>query len=146
MEALLLPILIAATVTLLAMVMGRVLAGAVRGRKRKLQQRLSNEARPADRGAQAPLAIAVKSDVVGLPDVHHYWRWQNCTSAQAVQRLAAAMEYRHQIAHGVNPRPAVTHAYADRLLRFFTLLGLCTDRAVRAHFVAVHGIANPWPE
>jgi hypothetical protein len=85
------------------------------------------------------------SDALGLQDVQLVWAWQNCTSAQAVQRLSDAMALRHQIAHGVKPRPVVDTFYSSRLPDFFLRLGRCTDRAVRDHFVNVLGIANPWP-
>jgi hypothetical protein len=85
------------------------------------------------------------SDALGLPDVQHSWTWPNCTSAQAVQRLIRVMELRHQIAHGVNPRPAIQHQYSSPLPGFFHRLALCTDNAVRHHLVTVHGIGNPWP-
>ncbi len=85
------------------------------------------------------------SDALGLPEVQTFWTWQNYTSAQAVQRLADAMARRHQIAHGVNPRPAVTTFYANELPEFFSKLGRCTDRAVRDQLVNVHRLANPWP-
>ena len=85
------------------------------------------------------------SDALGLQDVQTAWAWQNCTSVQAVQRLADAMTLRHQIAHGVNSRPVVPTLYSSQLPDFFQRLGRCTDRAVRDHFVNVHGIANPWP-
>jgi hypothetical protein len=85
------------------------------------------------------------SDALGLPDIQTNWAWQNCTSAQAVQRLTAAMALRHQIAHGVNPRPVVATLYASQLPDFFRRVGRCTDRAVRDHFITVLGIANPWP-
>jgi hypothetical protein len=85
------------------------------------------------------------SDVIGLQNVQHHWTWRNNTSAQAVTRLGVAMELRHQIAHGVNPRPGVSHFYASQLPDFFRRLGRATDRAVRQELVAVHGIANPWP-
>lgn len=85
------------------------------------------------------------SDAIGLPDIHISWTWQNCTWAQAGQRLADAMTLRHQIAHGVNPRPIVATFYASQLPDFFRRLGRCTDRAVRDHFTNVLGIANPWP-
>ncbi len=48
------------------------------------------------------------SDVIGLPNIQLHWTWQNNTSAQAVARLGLAMDLRHQIAHGVNPRPVVS--------------------------------------
>ena len=41
---------------------------------------------------------------IGLPDVRTAWAWQNCTALQAEQRLDEALSYRHEIAHGVNPR------------------------------------------
>ncbi len=85
------------------------------------------------------------SDALGLQDIQMSWNWQNCTSAQAVQRLTDAMTLRHQIAHGVNPRPIVTAIYASQLPDFFRRLALCTDRAVQQHFLNVLGIANPWP-
>lgn len=85
------------------------------------------------------------SDALGLPDIHTRWAWQNCTSAQAVQRLADIMTLRHQIAHGVNPRPDVGSLYATQFPTFFLRLARCTDRAVRQHFVTVLGIVNPWP-
>ncbi|MFI5457904.1 MAG: HEPN domain-containing protein [Isosphaerales bacterium] len=85
------------------------------------------------------------SDALGLHDIQTSWVWQNCTSAQAVQRLADAMTLRHQIAHGVNPRPVVATFYSSQLPDFFRRLGRCTDHAVRDHFVNVLGVANPWP-
>jgi hypothetical protein len=85
------------------------------------------------------------SDALGLQDSQASWAWQNCTSDQAVQRLAAAMTLRHQIAHGVNPRPVVATLYSNRLPEFFRRLGRCTDRAVRDHITNILGIANPWP-
>jgi hypothetical protein len=85
------------------------------------------------------------SDALGLPEIQTSWAWQNCTSIQAVQRLTDAMTLRHQIAHGVNPRPVVATFYSRQLPDFFRRLGRCTDRAVRDHFANVLGIANPWP-
>jgi hypothetical protein len=86
------------------------------------------------------------SDAIGLPNVHHHWGWQGSTSLQAVSRLAVAMDLRHQIAHGVNPRPQIDRSYSTRLPGFFSRLALCTDRAVRSHLIDVHGLANPWPQ
>lgn len=85
------------------------------------------------------------SDTLGLPDVRTSWVWQNCSSAQAVQRLGVAMSLRHQIAHGVNPRPIVETHYASRLPDFFRRLGRCTDATLRQYLVDVLGIPNPWP-
>jgi hypothetical protein len=82
---------------------------------------------------------------LGLPDIHLSWTWPSCKSARAVQRLAVAMTYRHQIAHGVNPRPTIQNEYSRRLPEFFRRLAHCTDGAVRSHLVSVLGVANPWP-
>jgi hypothetical protein len=85
------------------------------------------------------------SDALGLPDIHLSWAWRSCTSTQAVQRLAFAMDFRHRIAHGVNPRPVVENAYASKLPVFIERLATCTDAAVRVHLADVLGVANPWP-
>ncbi len=85
------------------------------------------------------------SDAIGLQDVQQSWVWQNCTSAQAIQRLTHAMRLRHQIAHGVNPRPAVNNDYSSQLPGFFRRLGRATDRAVRNHLVNAIGLVHPWP-
>ena len=86
------------------------------------------------------------ADALGLANLPTHWTWQNCTAAQATQRLRAAMELRHQIAHGVNPRPLVATAYASQIPDFMRRLGRATDRAVRDHLVTVLGIGAPWPE
>ncbi len=86
------------------------------------------------------------SDSFGLPDIRQAWRWQNCTPDQAIQRLSSAMTQRHEIAHGVSPRPAVFSDTAARLPQFFRRLSNCTDAAVRRHLVNVLGIVHPWPE
>ena len=85
------------------------------------------------------------SDAIGLQDVQYTWVWQNCTSTQATQRLAYAMRLRHQIAHGVNPRPIVDNDYSSKLPDFFRRLGRATDRAVRNHLVTTIGLTHPWP-
>jgi RiboL-PSP-HEPN len=85
------------------------------------------------------------SDAVGLQNIQNSWVWQNCTSAQAVQRLADVMTLRHEIAHGAHPRRSVATFYASQLSDFFRRLGRCTDRALRDQLVNVLGIANPWP-
>jgi hypothetical protein len=84
-------------------------------------------------------------DAIGLPDVQQSWSWRNCTTSQAVQRLGVAMRLRHQIAHGVNPRPVIHNQYSSQLPDFFRRLGSATDDAVRAHRVSVLGHSNPWP-
>ncbi len=82
---------------------------------------------------------------LGLADVQLSWTWRNCTTAQAVQRLADVMTYHHQIAHGVNPRPTIHNSLCSQLPDFFRRLARCTDNAVRTHLVNVHGVTVPWP-
>ena len=85
------------------------------------------------------------SDSIGLPDIQNQWSWRNCSPAQARPRLQQAMDYRHEIAHGVNPRPVIHNQYSSRLPELFRSLGRCTDAAVRNYLVNTLGIANPWP-
>lgn len=85
------------------------------------------------------------SDAIGLADVQPSWRWARSDPAQAVQRLAAVMRLRHEIAHGVNPRPIVHNQYSTELPDFFRRLARATDGAVRDHLVGALGLANPWP-
>lgn len=85
------------------------------------------------------------SDTIGLPDIQNAWTWFNCTSSQAQARLREAMDIRHAVAHGVNPRPPISNQYSSLLPDFFRRLGRCTDAAVRGHLVNALGVANPWP-
>lgn len=85
------------------------------------------------------------NNCIGLADVHLAWGWRGCDSAQAVGRLNDALTHRHEIAHGVNPRPTIHNAYSSSLPMFFRRLAACTDTAVRNHLVTTLGIANPWP-
>ncbi len=64
---------------------------------------------------------------------------------EAVQSLTTVMEYRHQIGHGVNPRPILLNAFSSKLPTFFQRLGRCTDDAMRGHLVDELGIVEPWP-
>ena len=86
------------------------------------------------------------SDTVGLPDLQQAWVWPGFTAAQARERLQEVMEFRHQIAHGVNPRPAVDTQFASNLRQFFYRLARCTDDRVRQHLAADLGVIDPWPE
>jgi hypothetical protein len=82
---------------------------------------------------------------LGLANVRAAWFWQNCTVLQAEERLNEALKYRHQIAHGVNPRPNILNFYSSQLPAFFRRLSRCTDDAVRNYLVNDLAIANPWP-
>ena len=85
------------------------------------------------------------SDSIGLADVSQHWAWQNTTPQQARDRLDQALTLRHQIAHGVNPRPTIHNGHSSRLPGFFRILGKKTDHAIRDYLVNALGIAFPWP-
>ena len=84
-------------------------------------------------------------DCIGVPSVTASWSWQNTTPDQAKQRLDDALDLRHQIAHGVNPRPTVHNFYSSQLPQFIRKLSRCTDAAVRSHLVTAYGLSTPWP-
>lgn len=82
---------------------------------------------------------------LGLANVQASWRWKNCTAARADELLREALTFRHQIAHGVNPRPVIHNAYSSWLPGFILRLARCTDDSVRQHLISVSGAASPWP-
>lgn len=82
---------------------------------------------------------------LGLVDVRTTWRWRNCSSTQAESLLNAALALRHEIAHGVNPRPVIHNSYSNWLPGFIRRLARCTDDAVRDHLITTLGLVNPWP-
>lgn len=89
-------------------------------------------------------AVTLLRDCLGLQDVRVHWRWRNCTSTSARSRLKAALRLRHEVAHGVNPRPIIHNHYAQRLPGFFRRIGTCTDTAIKSHASAVLGLPPPW--
>jgi len=82
---------------------------------------------------------------LSISNISAFWGWQNCTSAQAIARLDALLTLRHEIAHGVNPRPVITNEYSSSLPHFIRNLARCTDQSVRDQLVNAHNVANPWP-
>jgi hypothetical protein len=85
------------------------------------------------------------SRCLSLADIRLTWGWRNCTPGQAATHLDNALTHRHEIAHGVNPRPTIHNNYSSWLPGFVRRLANCTDSAVRSHLVNTHGLANPWP-
>lgn len=83
-------------------------------------------------------------DCLGLQDIRPAWTWRNCTSAQAVARLQEAMRLRHEVAHGVNPRPTAHNSYVRRLPGFIRRLGACTDARIQQHATAELGVVLNW--
>jgi hypothetical protein len=62
---------------------------------------------------------------LGLPNVRTSRAWRNCNSTQAADLLDAALVHRHEIAHGVNPRPVIHNAYSSWLPGFIRRLTRC---------------------
>lgn len=85
------------------------------------------------------------ADCIGLQDVAASWSWRNNDPQRARQRLEEAINFRHQVAHGVNPRPTIHNNYSKRLPGFFRQLGRCTDRAIRDHLENNLGVPATWP-
>jgi hypothetical protein len=88
--------------------------------------------------------VRLFASCLGLTDVTASWGWQNCTQAAARDHLAEALRHRHQIAHGVNPRPIIHNGYSGWLPSLFRNLGRCTDAGVRDHLAATLGAPAPW--
>jgi len=84
------------------------------------------------------------SDCIGLPNVTAQWQWHRNPPDRAQARLEEAIGFRHQIAHGINPRPTIHNKYSSELPGFFRRLGRSTDAAVRGYLVDTLGVANPW--
>lgn len=87
---------------------------------------------------------SIIADTLGLQDVTQSWFWRACSAQTARAKLHEALRFRHEIAHGVNPRPTVHNSYASWLPGFFRRLGACTDAALHDYLVNTLGVANPW--
>jgi RiboL-PSP-HEPN len=84
------------------------------------------------------------SDSIGLANITTFWSWRNCTIEHARELLAEALRLRHEIAHGVNPRPVIHNPYARWLPSFFRRLGSRTDFGIRDYLQNTMGVV-PWP-
>lgn len=85
------------------------------------------------------------NDALGLADITSFWSWRGCSVARARKQLSDALKLRHQIAHGVRPRPVILSRDAIGLLGFFRRIGIRSDAGIRDHLVNTLGITNPWP-
>ena len=85
------------------------------------------------------------SDAIGLQNIQKSWNWMSATCEQAQNELRQVMEHRHEIAHGINPRPMIDVHYAGHLPTFFDYLGRATDAAIREYLENVLSVPNPWP-
>ena len=84
------------------------------------------------------------ADSLGLADVTGNWTWQNCTSEHACDKLNQVMKYRHEVAHGVNPRPTITNPYSKALPKFFRQLARRTDAAIKSYLVTALSVPSSW--
>lgn len=81
---------------------------------------------------------------VGLPDVTSSWVWRGCSNATALSKLDALLTLRHQIVHGVVPRPNVQYKYVYWAQLFIERVVERTDEVLRDHLVTKLGAAAPW--
>lgn len=88
--------------------------------------------------------IALFSTAIGLPDVSLGWHYRGCSQTKAVTYLDWLLDVRHQIAHGVNPRPVVRATYATWAPQFIRRIAERTDATVYDHLVNVLGVSPPW--
>ena len=88
--------------------------------------------------------ISLLATAIGLTDVTIGWHYRACSRTRAVALLDALLDVRHEIAHGVNPRPAVHNGYARWAPMFVQRIAECTEVTVRDYLVNVLGIAAPW--
>lgn len=102
--------------------------------------RIHAQLRTGQRGRQYGLASLNRAAVVIAVSA-----WEAYVEELAQDLLNEALALRHQIAHGVNPRPVIHNTYSNRLLSFVRRLAECTDNAVRNHFISSHGLMDPWP-
>ena len=84
-------------------------------------------------------------DCIGFDDITIYWVWQGTTPQRARERLDGAIRFRHEIAHGVTPRPIIhNQQYASRLPAFFRRLGTRTDLGITTYLDTEFGIHTAW--
>ncbi len=84
-------------------------------------------------------------DCIGLDDITHYWIWSRTTARRSKERLEEAIWIRHQVAHGVIPRPIIhNQQYASRLPDFFRRLGKKTDAGITSYLSSDFGINTGW--
>ena len=115
---------------------------------RTLWQSINADARSQIRRFHNPNPDNVRDLIartIGLQDITDSWAWQNTTPQQARERLNKAIRIRHEVAHGVNPRPTVHNSYASALPGFFRKLGISTDKAIRDYLSATLHVRRPWP-
>jgi hypothetical protein len=81
---------------------------------------------------------------IGLTDVTANWRWANCSVKKSTSYLDNLLYLRHQIAHGVKPRPSIAEVDATFWREFVEKLGRKTDATVRDYLCSGFGVSVPW--
>jgi hypothetical protein len=81
-------------------------------------------------------------DCIGITDITSEWYWRNCDTARAVEYLNELLSKRHEIAHGINPRPIIDNDYASWLPDFVRNLARCTDRGIKKFLEQNLGMNN----
>ena len=81
-------------------------------------------------------------DSIGLTDVTQEWYWQNCDTQKATDYLNDVLRKRHEIAHGVNPRPIINNNYASWLPAFVRNLARCTERSLKQYLEQEMGLQH----
>lgn len=85
------------------------------------------------------------SQCIGLNDITNYWVWTGSSAQRARERLDEAIMIRHEVAHGVIPRPIIhNQQYASRLPNFFRNLGKKTDAGITSYLASDFGINTGW--
>ncbi|AGA89075.1 hypothetical protein Thimo_0203 [Thioflavicoccus mobilis 8321] len=84
-------------------------------------------------------------DCLGLDNITLAWRWPHNPPEKAKERLKEAIKLRHEIAHGVTPRPIIhNQQYAGRLPDFFRKLGEATDKALTEYLAKEMSVSTGW--
>jgi hypothetical protein len=81
---------------------------------------------------------------LGLQDITTAWYWQNCDPPKARNLLNQVLTNRHEVSHGVNPRPTIHNQYSAWLPAFFRNLGRKTDAGLKAYLTGTLGLPAPW--
>jgi hypothetical protein len=82
--------------------------------------------------------------ILGLTDVTQAWSWRANSPALVWQRVETLVRIRHEIAHGLHPRPVVHQKYAAAAPTLIRKVALCTDEGIRADFKSRLGVSLPW--
>jgi len=83
------------------------------------------------------------AEAIGVKDITHNWRWQNCTIATATSRLDNFITLRGELAHRLKATAAVTKKNGEDFFSHTQLLAEKIDLTVKDHLHALTG-KNYW--